>query len=296
MRRIGVLRPVSAGDPQTESIRQGLRELGYVEGQNIHVDYRFAAGQYERLPGMAAELVELGVEVISTAGPANRVAKDATSTIPIVFALDLDPVGSGLVASLARPGGNVTGVSLYHSQLAAKRLEYLREVAPGALRVAVMANPDNSGTPLLMKELEAAARSTGVQLQWLSVQAPSAIPDAFAALATSQAQALLVADDAMFFDQRARLAELAAESRLPAMFANRGFAEPGGLMAYGPSLHDMFRRSATFVDKILQGAKPADLPVEQPTVFDFAINLKTAQALGLTIPQSVLQQATEIVQ
>ena len=147
MRRIGILRPVSAGDPQTESIRQGLRELGYIEGQNIHVDYRFAAGQYERLPGMAAELVGLGVEVISTAGPANRVAKDATSTIPIVFALDLDPVGSGLVASLARPGGNVTGVSLYHSQLAAKRLEYLREVAPGALRVAVMANPDNSGTP-----------------------------------------------------------------------------------------------------------------------------------------------------
>ena len=296
MRRIGVLRPVAAENPYTESIRQGLRELGYVEGQNLHVEYRFSAGQYDRLPGMAAELVGLGVEVLVTAGPANKIAKGATSTIPIVFALDLDPVGDGLVASLARPGGNVTGLSMYHSQLAGKRLEYLREIAPGVLHVAVMANPENPGTRLLTRELEAAAQSTGVHLQWLPVQVASALPDAFATLATSQARALLVADDAMFFDQRARLAELAAASRLPVMFSNRGFAEAGGMMAYGPSLADLFRRAATFVDKILKGAKPGDLPVEQPTAFDFAINLKTAQALGLTIPQSLLQQATEVIQ
>jgi putative ABC transport system substrate-binding protein len=244
-RRVGVLRPVAAENPYTDSIRQGLRELGYVEGQNLHVEYRFAAGQYERLPNLAAELVRLGVEVIVTDGPANRVAQDATRTIPIVFAIDPDPVGTGLVASLARPGGNVTGLSLFHSQLAGKRLELLRQVARGALRIAVVANSSHPGTPLLMRELELAARSTGTQLQWLPVQAPSEVPRAFDALTRGRAEALLVGDDAMLFDQRARLAELAAESRLPAIFPNRGFAEAGGLMAYGPSLHELFRRSAT---------------------------------------------------
>ena len=296
MRRIGILRPVSADSPYTESIRQGLREQGYVEGQNLHVEYRFADGQYERLPDLAAELVGLGADVLVTDGPANHAARRVTDTIPIVFALDTDPVGSGLVASLARPGGNVTGLSLFHSELAGKRLELLREVAAGALRIAVLANPGNQGTAVLTRELEAAAQSTGVQLQWLRAQAPSELPQAFAALAGGQAQALLASDDAMFFDQRGRLAELAAESRLPVMFSNRGFAEAGGLMAYGPSIQEMFRRSAVYVDKILKGAKPADLPVEQPTVFDFIINLKTAQAVGVTIPQSVLQQATEVIE
>ncbi len=276
---------------------QGLREFGYVEGQNITIERRFSEGKYERLPDLAAELVRLKVDVIVAAASEPPIAaKHATETIPIVMTNHPDPVGRGLVASLARPGGNVTGLSLLTPELVGKELELLKEIVLRASRVAVLWNPTNAGHPLMLREAKVAAQSLRVQLQILEARGPDDFERAFATMMREGADALLVLSDGMFFIHRTRIAVLAAKQRLPAMFAQREYADAGGLMAYGASFRDNFRRAATYVDKILKGAKPGDLPVEQPTKFELVINLKTAKALGLTIPQSVLIRADQIFQ
>jgi putative ABC transport system substrate-binding protein len=280
-----------------EAFRQGLHELGYVEGQNIAIEYRSAEGKSERLPGLAAELVRLKVDVIVAASPpATEAAKGATSTIPIVFAVSGDPVAAGLVASLARPGGNITGLATISGDVLGKQLELLKGVTPKVSRVAVLQNPSNPGHALMLPQAEGAARALGVQLQVLKARTPSEIEAAFAAMSSQRAGGVLVLRDALFRAQRAQIAALAAKRRLPAVYGLREEAEAGGLMAYGASVPHMFRRAATYVDKILKGAKPADLPVEQPTKFELVINLKTAKALGLTIPPSLLGQADQVIQ
>jgi putative ABC transport system substrate-binding protein len=296
--RIGVL---STGSPRVSLARfepfiQGLRELGYVEGQTIAFAYRFADGKNERLPGLATELIDLTVEVIVTSGtPAAVAAKHATSMIPIIIAIAADPVGEGLVANLARPGGNVTGMANLDSELSGKRLEILKEVVPGLSRVAILWNPANPAHRPALGESEVAARGLGVQLQLVEVRAPHEFTSAFAAMSRERASALMLLADSMFGSHRAQVVELAAKSRLPSLFWVKDFVAAGGLMSYGASYPDLLRRAATYVDKILKGAKPADLPMEQPTTFELVINLKTAQALGLTIPPSVLFQATEVI-
>ncbi|HEV2056810.1 MAG TPA: ABC transporter substrate-binding protein [Methylomirabilota bacterium] len=285
--------------PFLDAFRQGLRELGWVEGQNIVIDYRYAEGRFDRLPDLAAELVRLKVDIIVAQPlPAAAAAKNATETIPIVMISGgADPVGLGLIATLARPGGNVTGSSYSAGQeIGGKQLELLKKTVPKVRRVAILSNPANPGHPPMVGELNVAARSLGVQLQLLEVRGPNEFDGAFAAMATERAGALLVLSDGMFNLHRTRLADLAARSRLPAAYGVREFVDAGGLMSYGPSLRDLYRRSAAYVDKILKGAKPADLPVEQPTKFELVINLKTAKALGLTIPPSLLQRADELIQ
>jgi putative tryptophan/tyrosine transport system substrate-binding protein len=275
-----------------------MRALGYVEGQHLVLEYRGAAGQYERFPALAAELVRLPVDVLLVPNtPAALAAKHATTTIPIVMVGISDPVGSGLVASLARPGGNITGLSVMRPELVGKHLEILREVLPTISRVAVLWNPANPVAALNVRATEVAAQALGVQLYLQEARGPDAFDRAFAAMTRAHAGALLVLGDPVFVQHRRRLAELAATSRLPTMYQIqcRAFVEAGGLLCYGPSLLDQWRRAATYVDKILKGAKPADLPVEQPTKFELIINLKTAEALGLTIPPTVLFQATEII-
>ena len=300
VQRIGILSSGSstARPPIIKAFRQGLRELGWVEGQNFVIDYRFAEYEYDRLPGLARELVRLEVHVIvAPATPAAVAAKNATGTIPIVMVGVGDPVGSGLVASLARPGGNVTG-STYSGagmEIYAKQLELLVETVPKVRRVAILSNPTNPGHPLWMREIKGAGRSLGVQLQFLEARGPAELDGAFAAMAKDRVGALLVVADSMFILHRTRLADLAAEGRLPSL-GYRELVEAGGLMSYGPSLPDLGRRAAIYVDKIFKAAKPGDLPVEQPTRLDLVINLKTAKALGLTIPQSVLVRADEVIQ
>ncbi len=299
--RIGFLSPSSPSDPRSqrrlEAFRRGLRELGYVERQNIDIEYRWAEAKYDRLPDLAAELVRLRVDIIVAAAvPAIQAAKEATRTIPIVMAIVIDPVATGLVASLARPGGNITGLSIMAPELVGKQLELLKEVVPKVSRVAVLWNPTNAGSPPQLREAEVAARALGVRLQPLEARDPTEIDSAFAAMAKERAGALIVLVDSTLGDHRARIAALATRSRLPSMYGITEHAEAGGLMAYGPSLRDSFRRAATYVDKILKGAKPADLPVEQPTKFELVINLKTAKALGLTIPQSILIRADHVIQ
>jgi putative ABC transport system substrate-binding protein len=298
--RIGVLGSGSRSDlsPRLDPFRQGLRELGWVEGQNIAMEYRFAEGRYDRLPDLAAELVRLRVDLIVAVPTAAVVAaKNATATIPIVMISVGDPVGLGLVASLARPGGNATGLSYSAGlEIFSKQLELLKETVPKVRRVAVLSNPAHPAHPLQIREVNIAARSLGLQLQLLEARGPNEFDGAFAAMAKERVEALLVVVDAMFILHRTRLADLAARSRLPAVYGTRESVEAGGLMSYGPSVRDLFRRSATFVDKILKGAKPGDLPVEQPTQFELVINLKTAKALGLRIPQSLLQRADEVIQ
>jgi putative ABC transport system substrate-binding protein len=298
--RIGFLGTTSPSDrpPLLDAFRQGLRELGWVEGQNIVIDYRFAEGRLDRLPDLAAELVRLKVDIIVSGGTQGvTAAKNATGTIPIVMTTVRDPVGTGLIASLARPGGNVTGVSGSAGlEIFGKQLELLKETVPKVRRVAILSNPANLYHPLAIRELNVAARSLGVQLQLLEARGPNDFDGAFAAMATERVGALLVLSDAMFNLHRTRLADLAARSRLPAAYGTRESVEAGGLMSYGPSLRDLYRRSATFVDKILKGAKPGDLPVEQPTKFELVINAKTAKALGLTIPQPLLLRADEVIQ
>jgi len=279
------------------AFKQGLRELGWVEGQNISVESRWAENNYDRLPALAADLVRLKVDVIVTGGvPAIRAAQQATRTIPIVMGLVEDPVASGLVASLGRPGGNITGLSMMAPDLVGKQMELLKGVVPKVSRMALLWNPANPGNILQSREAESAARALEVQLQALDVRSPEEIAGAFAAMARERAGALVVLQDATLTNQARKIAEFAAEGRLPAMYARREHPDVGGLMSYGPSIPEMFRRAATFVDKILKGAKPADLPVEQPTKFELVINLKTAKALGLTIPQSILTRADEIIQ
>ena len=280
-----------------EAFRQGLRELGYVDGQNIAIEYRFAEGRPERLPALAAELVRLKVDVIVTGGPpAPEAAKQATSTIPIVFTVTGDPVAEGLVASVARPGGNITGLASIAPELVGKQLELLKEVAPKVSRVAVLQNPSNHGHPPMLRQADGSARALGVQLHILTARTPPEIEAAFAAMRSQRAGGVLILRDQLFLTQRTQIAALAAKSRLPAVYGNREYAEAGGLMAYGASTPHMYRRAATYVDKILKGAKPADLPVEQPMRFELVINLKTAKALGLTIPQSILIRADEVIQ
>ena len=252
--------------------------MGYVDGQNILIEGRYYGNRIERLPALAAELVQLKVDVIvAGAAPAPEAVQHATSTIPIVMAYHPDPVGSGLAASLARPGGNVTGMSLLSPELIGKQLQLLKETVPGISRVAVLSNPTVPSNALLLKEADIAARSMNMQLQVLQVPAPGDFARAFSAMTKDRPGGLIVLGGAMFFAERARIAELAAQGHLPSMYSVKQFAEAGGLMTYGPSNRESFRRAATYVDKILKGAKPGDLPIEQPTKFDLIINLKTAE-------------------
>jgi putative ABC transport system substrate-binding protein len=296
--RIGALssQATPGRGPFAEAFLEGMRALGYVEGQHFVLEYRAAAGHYERLPALAAELVQLKPEVIVAQGtPAALAAKDATTTIPLVTAGVADPVGSGLVASLARPGGNITGVSLLAPDLVGKQLELLKAVRPTVSRIAVLWNPTQPAHALMVRAADGAAPALDVQLHRVEARGPEAFDHASAAMTRADAGALLVLGDPMFFGHRSRLAELAATSRLPAVSNDRGFMEAGGLLCYGANHPDIYRRAATYVDKILKGAKPADLPVEQPMTFELVINLKTAEALGLTIPPSLLFQATEVI-
>ena len=280
-----------------EAFRQGLRELGYVEGKNISIEYRFAEGKPDRLPALAAELVRLKVDVIVTSGaPATRSAKEATVTIPIVMTNDTDPVGSGFVASLARPGGNITGLSNLRPEISGKRLELLKEVVPRLSRVAVMGTSTIPGNAQNLKETELAAGALAVKLQYLDVLGPKDIETAFRAASKGRAEAVLaLSSGGILLSQRAQLADLAVKSRLPAIYQSRSYVEAGGLMSYGASITDLNRRAATYVDKILKGAKPADLPVQQPTKFELIINLKTAKQISLTIPPNVLARADKVI-
>ena len=297
--RIGFLSSVSANSVRArlEAFRLGLRELGWVEGQSITIDYRWAEGRGDRLPGLAEELVRLKVDMIVTHGAvATLAARRATAVIPIVFASADDAVAAGLVASLARPGGNVTGLTVIAPELSGKRLELLREVIPSLKRLAVLRNPTNPVSLPELKETQVAAQSLGLQIQSLEVADPDGFAGPFSAMTREQAGALIVLSDAMFTGRHAQIAGHAAKSRLPAIYWTREFADAGGLMSYGPNVADLWRRSAVYVDKILKGARPADLPVEQPTRFELVVNLKTAKALGLTIPPSVLIRADEVIE
>ena len=293
--RIGYL---NAGSGRiVEGFQQGLRDLGYVEGQNLVIAYRGAEGKDERLPALAAELVGLPVAVIVAVAPtATRAAQHATPTIPIVMTGSADPVGAGFVASLARPGGNITGLSLNMMELPGKRLELRKETVPQSTRIAVLANPAFPPYQLYVKNLPMAAHALGLSLHMAEVHSADELEPAFAALSREGADALMVLSDPALMDNLlGRVAALAATHRLPAMYNWKMYVEAGGLMSYGPSLSDSHRRAAAYVDKILKGAKPADLPVEQPTQYELVINLKTAQALGLTMPPSILLQANEVI-
>ncbi len=294
--RIGFLRAASPQPADLEAFRQGLRDLGYIEGQHVMIEPRYAAGVVARLPDLAAELVRLQPDVIVVNGTlAAKAAGAATSTIPIVFTLVSDPVASGLVASLARPGRNLTGLSNVGSDLSAKRLQLLKEALTGVTRIAVLSDPVNLMTPQLL-ETKAAAGSLGVRLLLLEPREPTEWSGAFATMTRERVDGMVALTSPVFFSQRARLVELAMQARLPTMFPEREFVEGGGLMSYGLSFSAQWRRAAALVDKILKGAQPADIPVEQPTRFEFVINLKTAKALGLTIPPSVLARADELLQ
>jgi ABC-type uncharacterized transport system substrate-binding protein len=294
--RIGILQNTVTRSTYTEAFRQGLRALGWVEDQNMVIESREGRG-YEHYPDLAAELVRLQVDVIfATNAPAIQAAMRATTTIPIVMVSLGDPVAAGFVASLARPGGNITGLSGFSPELSGKQLELLKEVVPNVARVALLANPTNPHTPFIVSEAEMAARALGVQLHLLEVREPNELGSVFAAMTTARANALLVLPDPMLSGQSGRIVELAAQSRLPAMYAELSWALAGGLMVYGVSLDDMNRRAATYVDKILKGAQPGDLPVERPVKFTLVINLNTAKALGLTIPPTLLFQADEVLQ
>jgi len=297
--RLGLLIPgsSSAFAPRIEAFRYGLRDLGYVEGRNITMEYRFAEGKDDRLPALVAELIRLQVDIIVTDGEAAiRAAQHATTTIPIVMAVSGDPVGIGHVASLARPGGNITGLSFMQPEVSGKRLELLQEAVPKLSHVAVLWNPDVPVSTLGFKETQTAAHALGLQLQSLEVRGPDEFDQAFAAMTSEHADALVVLSNPLFFEHRRQLAELAVKHRLPAIFLFREYVEAGGLMAYGANLNDMWRRAASYMDRILKGTKPADLPVEQPVKFALFINLKTAKALGVTIPPTLLFQADEVIQ
>ena len=288
---------LSANAARIEAFRQGLRELSYVEGKNIAIEWRSADGKFEGLPTLAAELVRLKVAVIVTSGGAlTRRAKEATSTIPIVMTNDPDPVGDGFVASLARPGGNITGLSTFAPEVSGKRLEILREVVPKLSRVAVLGSSTATGYAQTLKEIEPAAKAFKMQLQVLDVLHAKDIETAFQAASKGRAQGVLTLNSAILGSQRAQIAELALKKRLPVMYHQSDFVEVGGLIFYGVNVSDLNRRAATYVDKILKGAKPGDLPIEQPTKFELVINLKTAKTLGLTIPPSLLGRADEMIQ
>ncbi len=299
--RIGYLAPnIAASLHLPEAFRQGLRDLGDVEGRNVVIEYRDAEGKFERLPALAAELVALKVDVIVAGGtPAALTAKQATRTLPIVFVGPGDPVTSGLVTSLARPGGNATGLSSFAPELVGKCLERLKQAVPGVGRVAALWQPGGLGERTdkdVLKEAEAAARALGVRLQFVEARGPENFDSAFSEMTRARAGALTVLPGSMFVNERRRLVELAANNRLPAVYPWREGVDAGGLMSYGPGLADLFRRAATYVDRIAKGAKPADLPVEQPSKFELVSNLKTAEALGLTIPPSLLLRADQVIE
>jgi putative tryptophan/tyrosine transport system substrate-binding protein len=297
--RIGVLAlGDSPSSPSWEAFRQALRQLGYVEGSNTAIEWRWAEGRLERFPAFAAELVALKPDlIVASTYPGTLAAKNATKTIPIIMVAVADPVRIGLIASLVRPGGNITGPTLLAgTEMVGKHLELLKEVVPNLSRVAVLQNPANPMHVVRLREVEVAGRSLGVQIQILKAQGPEEFDSAFAAMTSARAGALYVVGDPMFNHHRTRLAELAAKRRLPAAYELQDHAEAGGLLAYGPNTPDIYRRAATYVDKILKGAKPGDLPVEQPTKFELVINIKTAKALGLTIPPSLLQRADQVIE
>jgi putative ABC transport system substrate-binding protein len=297
---IGFLSGTSPGPfaPYVAVFRQGLRETGYVEGQNVAIEYRWAEDRYDRLPGLAADLVGGKVDVIATSGgiPAARAAQNATSAIPIVFMGIGDPVGAGLVASFSRPGGNVTGMSFFTNELNLKRLELLSELVPQVRIIAILVNPNNPFAEYTIRNAQEAARAKGVQLQILKAGAEGDFGTAFASLVQTHAGALLVASDPFFNSQREEVVALAARHPVPAIYEWREFAAVGGLISYGPSITDIWRQAGAYVGRILAGTKPADLPVQQPTKFELVVNLKTAKALGLTVPPSILARADEVIE
>jgi len=301
VRRVGFLLPggerTTAVRGQLDAFRQGLKEYGWLEGQNISVEYRFAEGKEDALPAIAAELARLRLDVIVAEGTAAiQAAKTATQTVPIVMATSADPVGTGFVANLNRPGGNITGLSLQTGELSGKRLQLLTEIVPGLARVAVLSNPLNPSIAPIVDQTKAAAQSLGVEIHVVDVQAPDKFASAFALITSVHAGALIVLPDPLLYGQHPRIVTFTAASHLPALFPEKEVAEAGGLIAYGPSVPASFRRAAAYVDKILRGAKPADLPVEQPTKFELVINLSTARALGITIPSNVLAIADEVIE
>lgn len=298
--RVGILSPRSQGafatDPFAGFLR-GMRELGYVDGKNVNYELRFADGRYDRLPQLAAELVQRKVDVIVTGGtPATRAAQKATGTIPIVMGSASNPVDSGLVASLARPGANITGVSTMATDVGPKQLEMLLAAIPGKNRIAVLVNPGNPSHQSSLKNLQAAVQQAKVQLIVMEAQSVEEIERAFALMKQKNAQGLILAIDSLFIQQQVQIAALAKKAALPAIFASREFAEAGGLMSYGQSLAENYRRAAAYVDRILKGAKPADLPVEQPTAFELFVNISTAKAFGIKVPQTLLMRADKIVE
>jgi ABC-type uncharacterized transport system substrate-binding protein len=294
--RIGYLAASIISAESRAAINQGLHKLGYIEGQNIKIEYRHAEGKFERLPILATELVRLKVDAILTAGStATRAAKEATSTIPIVMIQDNDPVASGFVASLARPGGNITGLSTLRPEISGKRLELLKEIVPGLSRIGVLGASDNPGNAQALSEVEAAAAAIKVQLQYLDIRSVKDIEPAFLEVRKGSAGGLIELGGPLLNLHRTALLDLATKSRLPAMWVRRSFVDAGGLMYYGVDTADLTRRAATYVDKILKGSNPADLPVEQPTKFEFVINLKTAKQIGLTIPPNVLARADKVI-
>ena len=296
--RIGFLvgGSASAVTARSEAFRQGLHELGYVEGKNIDIEWRYAEGKIDRLPALAGELVRLKVDIIvTTGGTPTGAAKEATSTIPIVMAQDSDPVGSGYVGSLARPGGNITGLSSLAPELGGKRLELLKEIVPKLARVAILGTSTNPGYAQSIREMELAAGAFGVRLQYLDVRVAKDIETAFRAAGKERADAVLLLVSFVLNSQRKQITDFAIKSRLPGIYYNPEWVEDGGLVSYGVSFTELYRRAATYVDKILKGAKPADLPVEQPKKFELVINLKTAKQIGLTIPPNVLARADKVI-
>jgi putative ABC transport system substrate-binding protein len=297
--RIGFLssrRPASLDSDALGAFPRAMRELGYVEGKNLVIEWRFADGKVERLPDLAAELVRLKVDVIVVAGSATRAAQKATTTIPIVMGSAGDPVGAGFVASLARPGGNITGLSILSVDLGPKHLEMLRSMVPRLSSVAVLGNPSNSSHAMTLKSIQAPAQKAGVKILRADATTPSEIADAFSMILKEHAGAVIVVPDGLFQQQRHQIAELATKYRVPSISSFREYVESGLLISYGQNLADSYRRAATYVDKILKGAKAGDLPIEQPTKFELVINLRTAKTLGLTIPQALLLRADEVIQ
>jgi putative ABC transport system substrate-binding protein len=300
--RIGVLLYAAAptpgqSNPFLDAFLGGLRDLGYVEGRNVILEHRWAGGSNQRAAELSAELVRLNVAVImSTGTPATQVARAATTTIPIVMTAVGDPVGSGIVASLARPGGNVTGLSLLDTDLDGKRIELLKEAVPGLSRIAMLWSPNDPGMTLAFSRVEVASQTLRLALQSLAVRDPGQFPEALQAAGTGRAEALIVTAQPFTIRHQTQILNVATKLRLPAMYTDRRFVDAGGLMAYGPSLADVYRRAATYVDRILKGAKPADLPVEQPTKFEFVVNLRTAKDLGLVIPPALMARADQVIE